>query len=366
MSNEVATKDDGNLVGTEQDRGIQNGIGVYTAAQRDELRALQNIGEASDADLNMLFAVAQRSGLDPMLKEVYLVGRKTKTGGYRGEPVRYETVWTVQVGIDGFRKVTHRYAASMGTHVQISKATYYDEEGNARPFWSKKFGEHPEAAEVTVTVGESSATHTVTWDEYVQTKAVWQNKQKVGEEPNSMWAQYGPTMLAKCAEAGAHRRVCPLTSGMYVPEELQGNKASYRVEARRLDERPDKVQARDQATADALAALTAAPEQTAQQAELQTMAQPQGQEQPQGEPQPANAPQQPQQQAQQSWINLPETDDPEEDARLGQIIESEVRPAKSYDELDRIFKTYGETFEGIHHQVFTTALNTRNQEVQNN
>lgn len=186
-------------IGTADDRGIQHGIGTYTAAQRDQLRAVQNLGEASDADLDILFGVAQRSGLDPMLKEIYLVGRKTKTGGYRGEPERWETVWTVQTGIDGFRKVTHRYAANQGTHVEIGRPIFYDEDGNARPFWSKKHGDHPEAAEVTVKVGDSIGVGIVTWDEYVQTKAEYKNGKKTGGQvPNSMWEQYGPTMLAKC------------------------------------------------------------------------------------------------------------------------------------------------------------------------
>lgn len=184
---------------TTTDRGIQTRAGSYTAEQRDRLRAVQNIGEASDADLDVLFAVADRSGLDPMLKEIYLVGRKTKTGGYRGEPERWETVWTVQTGIDGLRKVTHRYAASQGTHVEISRPTFYDDEGRPRPFWSKKYGDHPEAAEITVSVGNSSSTHIVTWDEYVQTKAEYRNGKKTGNQvPNNMWEQYGPTMLAKC------------------------------------------------------------------------------------------------------------------------------------------------------------------------
>lgn len=375
-NNEVAaTTNDGNLVGTDQDRGIQHGIGTYTPEQRDKLRAVQNLGEASDADLDMLFAVAQRSGLDPMLKEIYLVGRKTKTGGYRGEPVRYETVWTVQVGIDGFRKVTHRYAASKGTHVKISEPIFYDENGNARPFWSKKFGDHPEAAKVTVTVGESSATHTVTWDEYVQTKATWNNGKKVGEEPNSMWSQYGPTMLAKCAEAGGHRRVCPLTAGMYVPEELQGNKAPYHAHATRLDQNPSAVEERNANTAAAIAEITAAPAATAQQQELQDMAQPQ--QQPQGEPQPATAQQAPaQQQAQQAqqddqpqrkwpWPTLPKTDNPDEDARLETVINTEIKAAESHDELAGIFAAYDGDFQGEHFATFTAALNARDEDVKN-
>ena len=330
------------------DRGIQTGASNYTPEQRDRLRAVQNLGEASDADLDVLFAVAERSGLDPMLKEIYLVGRKTKTGGYRGEPERWETVWTVQTGIDGFRKVTHRYAASKDTHVEISRPTFYDDEGRPRPFWSKKYGEHPEAAEVTVAVGNSKSTHIVTWDEYVQTKAEYRNNKKTGKQvPNSMWEQYGPTMLAKCAEAGAHRRVCPLTSGMYVPEELQGNRASYKASARRLDEQ-DTTQERDNHTTAALAALTqGAPTQDMGTAE--TIAQ-------EDEKQPAAERKYP-------WPAPLATDSPEEDGRLAMIVETEIKAAKNRDDLKAIHAEHRETFGDLHGEVFAAALNAMSEDL---
>jgi len=73
---------DPDTVGTELDRGIQHGSSHYTPEQRDQLRALGQMGEASDGDLDMLAAVAQRTGLDPFIKQIYLVGRKTKVGGH--------------------------------------------------------------------------------------------------------------------------------------------------------------------------------------------------------------------------------------------------------------------------------------------
>lgn len=349
------------------DRGIQSGASNYTPAQRDRLRAVQNLGEASDADLDVLFAVADRSGLDPMLKEIYLVGRKTKTGGYRGEPERWETVWTVQTGIDGFRKVTHRYAASQGTHVEISRPTFYDDEGRPRPFWSKKYGDHPEAAEVTVSVGNSSSTHIVTWDEYVQTKAEYRNNKKTGKQvPNSMWQQYGPTMLAKCAEAGAHRRVCPLTSGMYVPEELQGNRAAYTAHARRLDGN-DTTQQRDDDTAADLAALTQAvaasdmnlADTLAQARQEQVPAQAPAQAQPQQQAQaPAQGREYP-------WPPRLDTGDNDEDQRLHAIIENEVKAAKTRDDLQKLYDEFNATFSGLHNETFTAALNARSEDIAN-
>lgn len=176
----------------------------FNPRQRDELRALQpGLEKASDADLTKLFTVSKQADLNPYLKEVYLVPRWS--GG--------RTVWATQTSIDGFRKATHRYAESKGLSVKIGAPIFYDDAGNSHPFWTKKFGEHPEAAEVTVSVGESTATVVCTWDEYCQTK-------KDGN-PNATWEKLGPTMLAKCAESGAHRRVCPLTAGLYVDEEMQ-------------------------------------------------------------------------------------------------------------------------------------------------
>lgn len=227
---EVATTTTGDLVGTEQDRGIhrEGDLSKYSTSERDQLRALAGLDEASDADLDMLAAVSQRTGLDPFLKEIYLVGRKTKTGGYRGEPERWETKWTVQAGIDGFRKVLFRTAEIKGLGHEIGAPVFLDSEGNERRVWLKDWG-YPAAALVSVRLGDSIGHGIATWDEFVQTKR--------DGSPNSMWEKMGPTMLAKCAEAQAHRKVNSLTSGMYTPEEMgqADNPGRVRAEARRVD-----------------------------------------------------------------------------------------------------------------------------------
>lgn len=208
MSDELAPN-----TSNEIDRGVHHAgeTSRYSDHERDILRALGGLDEASDGDLAMLKAVADRTGLDPFAKQIYLIGRKTKTGGYRGEPERWETKWTVQTSIDGFREVTRRYGQSLGQAVQIGAPSYYKEDGTELPFWLNKWG-YPVACKVEVRVGDSIGYGLATWDEFVQTK-------KNGE-PNSMWAKMGPTMLAKCAEAQAHRKVCSLTAGMYVDEEM--------------------------------------------------------------------------------------------------------------------------------------------------
>lgn len=196
----------------QPDRGIQTGESRYTDVDRDRLRALLNAGDASDADVDMLLAMAARTGLDPLLKQIYLVGRRAKTGGYRGEPVRWETRWTVQTGIDGMRAVTHRTAAKAGVVVQIEDPVFFDQHGEKHEVWLSAFGDHPEAVKVTVRVGEAMATGVATWAEYCQVTG--------DGTPTQMWRKFGPTMLAKCAEAQAHRKVCPDLGGVYTNEEM--------------------------------------------------------------------------------------------------------------------------------------------------
>lgn len=216
-----------NAAASEVDRGIhrEGDLSRYTTDERDRLRALMNIGDASDADLDMLATVADRTGLDPFLREIYLIGRKTKTGGYRGEPERWETRWTVQTAIDGFRRVIHRYADSLGEPSTIGAPVWLDEDGNDHRVWLKKWG-NPAAAIVEVRVGERLGVGIATWDEFVQTT-------KNGQ-PNSMWAKLGPTMLGKCAEAQASRKVCSLTAGLYVDEEMMQADQPVRMTATRV------------------------------------------------------------------------------------------------------------------------------------
>lgn len=189
----------------------------YSETDRDRLRAMMNAGNASDADLDHLMAYAHQSGLNPLLKEIYLVPRTANVGG------KYQTVWAVQVSIDGFRKATHRYADSRGENVIFHEPRFIDSKGTEHPYWLPAYGPHPEAAIVTIQVGDSAATNVATWAEYAQVK-------KDGT-PTSMWQKFGPTMLAKCAEAGAHRKICPLTAGLYEDAEMhQPEPAVQRVE----------------------------------------------------------------------------------------------------------------------------------------
>lgn len=246
----------GDVVATTDDQGLHHAgaDSRYSPVQRDQLRALQGCGDASDADLDMLFAVAERTGLDPWLREIYLIGRRTKVGGYRGEPERWETRWTVQAGIDGLRAVTHRHAAHLGHVARIGRPTFYDHDGGTRPIWLAAWGT-PAAVEVTVSVGDGEATGIATWDEYCQTK-------KDGQ-PTQMWREKGPTMLAKCAEAQAHRKICPLSAGVYVADEMP----RQRAEATRMDTAEQSKELTERLKADAPAPAAEGPAEAVDVAE---------------------------------------------------------------------------------------------------
>lgn len=225
---EIQTTNQGDMVGTDQDRGVHRDgeLSRYTTDERARLRALMDAGDASDADLDVLAMVSQRSGLDPFLKQIYLVGRRTKTGGYRGEPERWETKWTVQSGIDGLREVLFRTADARGVDCSIGRPIWFDADGNPHRFWASN--NPPTACEVEVTLGGRTGYGIATWDQFCQTT-------KQGT-PNSMWSQMGPHMLAKCAKALAIRDVCSLASGIYIDEEMQQAENRVFAEARRTDE----------------------------------------------------------------------------------------------------------------------------------
>lgn len=224
---EMETRPAGDMVGTAQDRGVvqEGDFTRYSTDERARLRALMDAGDASDADLDVLAMVAERSGLDPFLKQLYLVGRRTKVGGYRGEPERWETKWTVQSSIDGLREVLFRTADMRGVDCTIGRPVWFDADGNPRRYWSG--GGHPDACEVEVRLGGRTGYGIATWEQFCQTT-------KTGA-PNSMWTQMGPHMLAKCAKALAIRDVCSLASGIFIPEEMGQASNRQHVTATRLD-----------------------------------------------------------------------------------------------------------------------------------
>jgi len=152
---------------------------------------------ASDDELMLFLHLAQRSGLDPFSRQIYLIERRANVNG------EWKTTRQPQTGIDGLRLIadrTDRYAPGR------EPSYTYDAAGQllTATAYVKKFvrGEWHEIAA------------TAHYDEYVQRK-------KDGQ-PNQMWGEKPHIMLAKCAEALALRRAFPAEmSGLYTADEIR-------------------------------------------------------------------------------------------------------------------------------------------------
>lgn len=202
--------------GIEAARAAARSAIELSADQREwtpqQIAALKELGidDAPAATLDLFFHRCRTTGLDPFNKEIYLIGRKTKVGGYRGEPERWETKWTTQTGIDGFRKNGKKSAAREGHKVRTEGPFWKGENGGD---WSEDalFGrdEHgrrvlPGVAKFIIWVDGEPFPGIAHYDEFVQTSGRGDS-----ERPNSMWAKMPANQLAKCAEAQAWRKAYP-------------------------------------------------------------------------------------------------------------------------------------------------------------
>lgn len=145
--------------------------------------------EATTLEIEYLFAVAQRMGLDPVQKQIYGIMRWDKQAGRKK--------LTVQVGIDGYRAVAARTQAYAGS----DDAVFVGDNGKGGP----------QKATVTVykIVGGIRCPFTASarFEEYVQDFGQWPTKPYV--------------MLAKCAEALALRKAFPAElGGTYTDAEM--------------------------------------------------------------------------------------------------------------------------------------------------
>ena len=175
-----------------------------------QLSALKTLGlsNASKGDLTFFFHQAQRTGLDPFARQIYMIER----GGRFG----------IQTSIDGFRIIAQRsgkYAGQEGPY-------YCGEDGvwtdvwlkNTPPLAAKVGVYHQDFAEPLMAVAK--------WDSYAQSSPIWKKMPDL--------------MLAKCAESLALRKAFPNDlSGLYTDEEM--SQADI-VEVKTKPMKPQKVQ----------------------------------------------------------------------------------------------------------------------------
>jgi phage recombination protein Bet len=145
---------------------------------------------ATDNELKLFLYQCQRTGLNPLTRQIYCIHRAGKM--------------TIQTSIDGFRVIAERSGTYAG---QDEPKFEYDDKGKLI------------CAKVTVyrfsPNGERypAATGVAFWTEYVQ---------EYNGKVSGLWAKMPHTMLCKVAEAIALRRAYPQDlSGLYTGDEME-------------------------------------------------------------------------------------------------------------------------------------------------
>lgn len=189
----------------------------WTTEQRAALAQI-GVDRASPGDLAVFLHVAQRTGLDPFSRQLYLIGRGGK--------------WTIQTGIDGLRVIAARHPEYGG---QVGPQ-WCGEDGQWREFWVGRTA--PVAARVGVIRRD--------WVEPVWGVALFSEF----NGGNQMWRDKPAHMLAKVSEALALRKAFPHDLSGLVTDDEMG----------RADGRPGRApQQAAPVTADELTGTPAAP-----------------------------------------------------------------------------------------------------------
>lgn len=201
---------------------------TWSPIQKAGLRQI-GLTDATEGDLALFFHYAQKTGLDPFSRQIYMIGRWSKDG----------TKYTIQSSIDGLRIIAQR----SGEYAGQTPPMWCGADGQWVDVWLADTP--PVAAKVGVyRAGFAEALVAVArLDSYMP-------KTKDGK-PSGMWGTMPDVMLAKVAESLALRKAFPNDlSGIYTTEEME-----------QADAKQPPVVAKSSLTADQL--LAAAEEITA-------------------------------------------------------------------------------------------------------